>query len=71
MAEQVIAWTWKIKVSLHLETELMASLREKAEEEAIDVFARNLTALLMAAPAGAKTLWAWTRACVRELKSRW
>lgn len=52
--EQVIAWTWKIKVLLHLETELMASLREKAEEEAIDVFARNLTALLMAAPAGAK-----------------
>ena len=53
--EQVIAWAWKIKVSLHLETELMASLREKAEEEAIDVFARNLTALLMAAPAGAKS----------------
>ena len=52
--EQVITWTWKIKVALHLETELMATLREKAEEEAIDVFARNLTALLMAAPAGAK-----------------
>ncbi|SEQ23741.1 Tex family protein [Basfia succiniciproducens] len=52
---QVIAWTWKIKVSLHLETDLMGSLREKAEDEAIDVFARNLTALLMAAPAGAKT----------------
>jgi len=52
--EQVIAWTWKIKVALHLETELMATLREKAEEEAIDVFARNLTALLMAAAAGAK-----------------
>ena len=52
--EQVIAWTWKIKVTLHLETELMATLREKAEDEAIDVFARNLTALLMAAPAGAK-----------------
>ncbi|MCQ9120337.1 RNA-binding transcriptional accessory protein [Rodentibacter pneumotropicus] len=52
--EQVIAWTWKIKVSLHLETELMSALREKAEEEAIDVFARNLTALLMAAPAGSK-----------------
>lgn len=52
--EQVIAWTWKIKVALHLETELMTALREKAEEEAIDVFARNLTALLMAAPAGAK-----------------
>lgn len=52
--EQVIAWTWKIKISLHLETDLMATLREKAEEEAIDVFARNLSALLMAAPAGAK-----------------
>ncbi|OOF54090.1 RNA-binding transcriptional accessory protein [Rodentibacter genomosp. 2] len=52
--EQVITWTWKIKVSLHLDTELMSALREKAEEEAIDVFARNLTALLMAAPAGSK-----------------
>ncbi|MDP8174789.1 Tex family protein [Phocoenobacter skyensis] len=52
--KQVIAWTWKIKASLHLETELMTTLREKAEEEAIDVFARNLSALLMAAPAGAR-----------------
>lgn len=52
--QQVIAWTWKIKISLHLETELMANLREQAEEEAINVFARNLSALLMAAPAGAK-----------------
>ncbi|KAE9532268.1 RNA-binding transcriptional accessory protein [Ursidibacter arcticus] len=51
---QVISWTWKIKALLHLETELMATLREKAEEEAIDVFARNLSALLMAAPAGAR-----------------
>ena len=52
--EQVISWTWKIKVALHLETELMGTLREKAEEEAISVFARNLSARLMAAPAGAK-----------------
>lgn len=52
--EQVISWTWRIKISLHLETELMSSLREKAEDEAIDVFAQNLTSLLMAAPAGAK-----------------
>lgn len=52
--EQVIAWTWKIKAALHLETELMATLCEKVEEEAIDVFARNLSALLMAAPAGAR-----------------
>ncbi|WP_192456526.1 Tex family protein [Musicola keenii] len=48
----VISWTWRIKVLLHLETELMGSVREKAEEEAINVFARNLHDLLMAAPAG-------------------
>lgn len=53
--QQVISWTWKIKLALHLETELMNSLKEKAEEEAINVFAKNLKALLMAAPAGAKT----------------
>jgi uncharacterized protein len=52
--KQVIAWTWKIKISLHLETELMGQLRERAEEGAINVFADNLHDLLMAAPAGAK-----------------
>ncbi|KAA1187913.1 Tex family protein [Photorhabdus heterorhabditis] len=48
----VVNWTWRIKVLLHLETELMSTLREKAEDEAIKVFARNLQDLLMAAPAG-------------------
>ncbi|MDC9620675.1 Tex family protein [Xenorhabdus sp. XENO-7] len=48
----VVSWTWRIKVLLHLETELMGTLREKAEDEAINVFARNLNALMMAAPAG-------------------
>ncbi|RNM08618.1 Tex family protein [Dickeya undicola] len=48
----VVNWTWRIKVLLHLETELMGSIREKAEDEAINVFARNLHDLLMAAPAG-------------------
>lgn len=48
----VINWTWRIKILLHLETELMGSIREKAEEEAIQVFARNMHDLLMAAPAG-------------------
>ncbi|MDC9589123.1 Tex family protein [Xenorhabdus sp. XENO-10] len=48
----VVNWTWRIKVLLHLETELMGTLREKAEDEAINVFARNLHDLLMAAPAG-------------------
>ncbi len=48
----VINWTWRVKVLLHLETELMGSVREKAEDEAINVFARNMHDLLMAAPAG-------------------
>ncbi len=37
---------------MHLETELMGTVRERAEDEAINVFARNLHDLLMAAPAG-------------------
>ncbi|WP_337022014.1 Tex family protein [Pantoea anthophila] len=48
----VVSWTWRIKVMLHLETELMGTVRERAEDEAINVFARNLHDLLMAAPAG-------------------
>lgn len=52
---QVVLWTWKIKIALHMETELFSGLRERAEEEAIEVFAKNLNDLLMAAPAGAKT----------------
>lgn len=53
--KSVVNWTWRIKVLLHLETELMSSLRERAEEEAIKVFARNMQDLLMAAPAGMRT----------------
>ncbi|MHA0851875.1 Tex family protein [Serratia nematodiphila] len=48
----VVNWTWRIKVLLHLETELMGTVRERAEDEAINVFARNMHDLLMAAPAG-------------------
>ncbi|RMN16258.1 hypothetical protein ALQ63_04017 [Serratia plymuthica] len=48
----VVNWTWRIKVLLHLETELMGTVRERAEDEAINVFARNMQDLLMAAPAG-------------------
>ena len=47
-----VRWTWRVKVFMHLETELMTTLREKAEIEAINVFALNLKALLLAAPAG-------------------
>ncbi|OCG59641.1 Tex family protein [Gilliamella sp. Fer4-1] len=50
----VINWTWRIKILMHMETELMTTLRERAEEEAINVFAANLHDMLMAAPAGMK-----------------
>jgi uncharacterized protein len=53
---ETVRWTWLVKLSLHLETELMGALRERAEEEAIRVFARNLHDLLLAAPAGPKTV---------------
>ena len=45
-------WAWRVKISLHLELELLSELRERAEEEAIRVFAHNLHDLLLAAPAG-------------------
>ena len=47
-----VRWTWRVKCSLHLESELMGALRERSELEAINVFARNLKDLLLAAPAG-------------------
>ena len=51
---EVVRWTWRVKLYTHLETELMGRLRERAEGEAIDVFAANLKDLLLAAPAGPK-----------------
>ena len=50
----VAGWTWRVKLSLHLNLDLMRELRERAEEEAIQVFARNLKDLLLAAPAGSR-----------------
>ena len=47
-----VRFAWRVKVGMHLETELMAALRARAETEAIQVFARNLRDLLLAAPAG-------------------
>ncbi|WP_425045987.1 Tex family protein [Primorskyibacter sp. S87] len=47
-------WAWRVKLSLSMMLELMADLRSRAQEEAIQVFARNLKDLLFAAPAGAR-----------------
>ncbi|MFZ1443975.1 MAG: Tex family protein [Candidatus Dechloromonas phosphoritropha] len=50
--QDTVRWTWKVKVHTHLELELMNQLRERAEEEAIRIFGKNLKDLLLAAPAG-------------------
>src|SRR3546814_1705309 len=51
---EVAKWTWRVKLSFSLAMDLMMEMRERAEEEAIRVFARNLKDLLLAAPAGAR-----------------
>jgi len=47
-----VRWTWRVKLALHLELDLVGQLRERAEEEAIRIFGKNLKDLLLAAPAG-------------------
>ena len=49
---RVVGWTWRVKLATKLETELFTALRERADAEAISVFASNLKDLLLAAPAG-------------------
>jgi uncharacterized protein len=51
---EVVGWTWRVKLSLHLSLDLMRDLRERAEDGAIQVFGRNLKDLLLAAPAGSR-----------------
>ena len=52
--KEVARWTWRVKLLTRLETDLLSDLRERAEKEAIEVFARNLKDLLLSAPAGQK-----------------
>ena len=51
---EAASWAWRIKLRTSLTLDLMADLRDRAEAEAINVFARNLKDLLLAAPAGGK-----------------
>ncbi|MDQ8034546.1 MAG: RNA-binding transcriptional accessory protein Tex, partial [Bordetella sp.] len=53
---EVCRWTWRVKLLTAFESELFGTLRETAEAEAIRVFAANLKDLLLAAPAGPKTV---------------
>jgi uncharacterized protein len=56
LIRKCVSWAWKVKLSLSLERDLFARLREKAEKVAIQVFAENLRDLLLAAPAGPRTV---------------
>jgi uncharacterized protein len=49
---EVAGWAWRTRLRTTLSIDLMVELRERAEVEAIGVFARNLKDLLLAAPAG-------------------
>tara|TARA_Y100001968_G_scaffold332893_1_gene392875 strand:- start:5189 stop:7576 length:2388 start_codon:yes stop_codon:yes gene_type:complete len=51
-----LAQAWKTKLLPKLELELLTQLREKADEAAIKVFAKNLRDLLLTAPAGNKVI---------------
>ena len=56
LIRKCVAWTWKVKLSLSIERDLFARLREDAEKVAIKVFADNLRDLLLAAPAGPRVV---------------
>jgi uncharacterized protein len=56
LLRKTVAWTWKVKLSMSLERDLFARLREQAEAVAIKVFADNLRDLLLAAPAGKRVV---------------
>lgn len=56
LIRKTIAWTWKVKLSMSLERDLFARLRDEAEKVAIKVFAENLRDLLLAAPAGKRVV---------------
>jgi protein Tex len=45
-------WAWRNRLSVTMMIDLLGRLRERAQADAISVFARNLRNLLLAAPAG-------------------
>lgn len=49
---EAAGWTWRVKLSLSMYMDLLSEMRARAHEEAIEVFARNLRGVLLAAPAG-------------------
>ncbi|MDE2248138.1 MAG: RNA-binding transcriptional accessory protein [Xanthomonadaceae bacterium] len=53
---ETVRLTWRVKLHLHLTLDLFGRVREGAEDEAIRIFGDNLKDLMLAAPAGARTV---------------
>ena len=51
---ETVRWAWRTRVRVHLGVDLRMRLWQRAEDEAVRVFAANLRDLLLAAPAGAR-----------------
>ena len=49
-----VQWAWRTRISVHLGVDLRMRLWQRAEDEAVVVFAANLRDLLLAAPAGSR-----------------
>jgi protein Tex len=50
-----VEWAWRTKLMTSARVDARVRLRQRAEEDAVAVFARNLKDLLLAAPAGNRT----------------
>jgi uncharacterized protein len=50
-----VDWAWRTKLMISARVDARIRLRQRAEEEAVAVFAKNLKDLLLAAPAGNRT----------------
>ena len=53
---EVCRWCWRVKLLMFFEMEIISVLRERAETQAIEVFANNLKDLLLSPPAGPKAV---------------
>lgn len=52
---QTVRWAWRTKLMVSAAVDARVRLRQRAEGDAVAVFATNLKDLLLAAPAGART----------------
>jgi protein Tex len=51
---ETVRWAWRTRILVHLGVDLRMRLWQRAEDEAVHVFAANLRDLLLAAPAGVR-----------------